>query len=85
MTCQSTPCVSVLPVESDLICLSLDFTWTLGCICDGERFRDMRRVLHKTFNPDAIKQYRDTELDAAHRLLYMLLQKPNSFMESIHL
>ena len=62
---------------------SVGFSWTLLFAPYGSRFRDMRKAVHQVFNPDAVKNYREIELDAAHGFLRGLLRRPDDFMKAI--
>ncbi|CAL1715485.1 unnamed protein product [Somion occarium] len=64
---------------SDLIGMG----WTLALLPYGERWRDMRKALHRDLNYDSVKQFRDVHIQACHEFLRRLVSRPERFREDI--
>ena len=49
----------------------------------GNRWRDMRKAAHQSMNPEAVKQFNETEARAVHELLRRLVKEPAAFLDHI--
>ena len=55
--------------------------WIMGFVPYGDRWRDMRKAAHQSFNPEAVKRFGEVEVEAAHELLRRLVKKPDAFLD----
>lgn len=57
------------------------FSWLLGTMPYGQKWRGVRKGFHQYMNPDAVKQYRSIQEREARKLLSRLLEDPKRFSE----
>ena len=55
----------------------------MGFIPYGSEWRRVRKEFYAHFNPEAARQYRPLEDEAAHALLRNLLDTPEDFLQHI--
>ncbi|KAI0638606.1 CyP450 monooxygenase [Trametes polyzona] len=59
------------------------FMWDFGLEGYTPRWRTQRRAFHQLFYPNAVKNYRPTQLHEVQRLLQKLLDRPDDFVQHI--
>ncbi|EMD33935.1 hypothetical protein CERSUDRAFT_107728 [Gelatoporia subvermispora B] len=59
----------------------IDFTWNPVMMRYGAHWRQHRRLIHKYWNEEAIRTYEPVQLAKARKLLSLLLQSPEDFVE----
>ncbi|KII84590.1 hypothetical protein PLICRDRAFT_179402 [Plicaturopsis crispa FD-325 SS-3] len=65
------------------MCNLMGFGNLVSLVPYGDKWRAMRRLLHREFHPQAILRYIPNEIEAAHDFLRRLLDSPDDFSESI--
>lgn len=64
---------------------SMGFGWSLGFAPYNERWKHLRKLFHKHFQPSAVPQFRPKKIKAAHSFLRELLDSPERFHEHMQL
>ncbi|KAF5345745.1 hypothetical protein D9758_011875 [Tetrapyrgos nigripes] len=59
------------------------FTWHLAFMPYGKEWRKARKVFHQELNPRALLQYRPVMVSATQKLLVLLLEKPEDFLNHL--
>ena len=57
--------------------------WPVIFMQPDRSFRDVRTIYQHSYGPQAIREYRQTEVKAAHILLQNLCTSPNDFFQHI--
>lgn len=53
----------------------------MASITYGDRWRDMRKAAHQSFNPEAVKLFNETETQAAQELVRRLVKEPDGYLD----
>jgi len=57
-----------------MICEVMDYTWSIGFMGYGDKWRDHRKGLMKHFNHTAVQKYHDIQVREARAFLFRMLQ-----------